>query len=166
MFYQIKSYLQFLSRSTNQHGVHSPFVFDYLTKCLYLKKVDSKSKTLDILLKSISYFEFKNVRIIGNENIKKLVSQRFPEIRDDGPPYDLICIEEIIPNLLSEILSAEQIHNNSMILMDNIYKKSSASELWKQIIKEKNATVTIDFYYCGVAFSRKEQVKEHFKIRI
>lgn len=37
MMHSIKSYLQFLLRSTNQHGVHSPFVFDLVTKCFYDK---------------------------------------------------------------------------------------------------------------------------------
>ncbi len=31
----IKSYLKFLYNSKNQHGVHSPFVFDLVTKCFY-----------------------------------------------------------------------------------------------------------------------------------
>lgn len=35
MLFQIKSFLKFLAKSTNQHGVHSPFVFDLLTKCFY-----------------------------------------------------------------------------------------------------------------------------------
>ena len=34
----IKSYLNFLRNSKNQHGVHSPFVFDLVTKCFYDKK--------------------------------------------------------------------------------------------------------------------------------
>jgi predicted O-methyltransferase YrrM len=37
MTYRIKTYLQFLLKSTNQHGVHSPFVFDLVTKCFYDK---------------------------------------------------------------------------------------------------------------------------------
>lgn len=32
------SYIKFLLRSTNQHGVHSPFVFGLVTKCFYDKK--------------------------------------------------------------------------------------------------------------------------------
>lgn len=34
----VKSYLNFLYNSKNQHGVHSPFVFDLVTKCFYDKK--------------------------------------------------------------------------------------------------------------------------------
>ncbi len=38
MLHIIKSYLKFLWNSKNQHGVHSPFVFDLVTKCFYDKK--------------------------------------------------------------------------------------------------------------------------------
>ena len=37
MLQLIKSYFKFLWKSTNEHGVHSPFVFDLVTKCFYDK---------------------------------------------------------------------------------------------------------------------------------
>ena len=37
MWYIIKAYSQFLRKATNQHGVHSPFVYTFVTKCLYRK---------------------------------------------------------------------------------------------------------------------------------
>jgi predicted O-methyltransferase YrrM len=42
MFFQIKSYLQFIWFSKNEHAVHSPFVFNLLTKCFYDKKFKSE----------------------------------------------------------------------------------------------------------------------------
>ena len=38
MVFQIKSYLQFLWKSKNEHAVHSPFVYNLITKCFYDKK--------------------------------------------------------------------------------------------------------------------------------
>lgn len=37
MLHIVKSYFYFLWNSTNQHGVHSPFVFDLVTNCFYDK---------------------------------------------------------------------------------------------------------------------------------
>jgi len=37
MLYQIKAYLKFILKSTNLHGIHSPFVFNLVTKCFYDK---------------------------------------------------------------------------------------------------------------------------------
>ena len=38
MLFQIKSYLKFLWYSKNEHAVHSPFVFNLITKCFYNNK--------------------------------------------------------------------------------------------------------------------------------
>lgn len=37
MLYIVKSYIKFLWKSKNEYSVHSPFVFDLMTKCVYDK---------------------------------------------------------------------------------------------------------------------------------
>ena len=39
MNHLIKSYIKFLFNSKNEHGVHSPFVFDLVTKCFHDKTI-------------------------------------------------------------------------------------------------------------------------------
>lgn len=58
MFHILKSYLIFLWNSKNEHGVHSPFVFDLVTKCFYDKK------------KYVEYSKLKEYRksLIENHN--------------------------------------------------------------------------------------------------
>lgn len=54
----LKSYLKFLYNSKNQHGVHSPFVFDLVTKCFYDKTNYSEYSSLKSYRKSL----------LGNKN--------------------------------------------------------------------------------------------------
>jgi predicted O-methyltransferase YrrM len=56
MLFQIKSYLQFLWYSKNEHAVHSPFVFTLITKCFY----DQKSKPEYAVLKNYRNSLLKN----------------------------------------------------------------------------------------------------------
>ena len=46
MLFQVKSYLKFLWQSKNEHAVHSPFVFNLLTKCFYDRKIKSEYEVL------------------------------------------------------------------------------------------------------------------------
>ena len=53
MLQQIKSYLKFLFHSKNEHGVHSPFVFDLVTKCFYDNTKYPEYETLKSYRKSL-----------------------------------------------------------------------------------------------------------------
>ena len=44
-----------------------------------------------------------------------------------------------------------------------IFGSSASIELIK---KHPKVTVTVDLFYFGIVFFRKEQAKEHFKIRV
>ena len=46
MWYIIKAYSRFLRKATNQHGVHSPFVYTFVTNCLYKKTSNEAKKQL------------------------------------------------------------------------------------------------------------------------
>lgn len=63
---EIISFLKFLKNSTNQHGVHSPFVYSLITKCFYDKK------------KYIEYSSLKQYRKSLAEN------KNFIEVNDFG----------------------------------------------------------------------------------
>jgi len=53
MIHIIKSYLNFLWTSKNEHGVHSPFVFTLVTKCFYDQKKYADYSTLKNYRKSL-----------------------------------------------------------------------------------------------------------------
>ena len=165
MWFRFVSYLKFLAKSTNQHGVHSPFVFSYVTQCLHSKKRLHKNKSINVLLKTISYFNFDSVSV-NNKSIRELVKQNFPEVQFDKNTVDLLFINEMSASSFEKILSEGKLHNDSLILIDSIYANQQNLEQWNQLIALPKITVSIDMYYCGLISIRREQVKEHFRIRI
>ena len=60
MLFILRSYLNFLWNSKNEHGVHSPFVFDLVTKCFY----DTKKYTEYSILKEYRKSLLKNKNYI------------------------------------------------------------------------------------------------------
>jgi len=135
MYFNFISYLNFLLKSTNQHGVHSPFVFDYLTKCLYKKPKKSKDKTLDVLLKSISFFGFSSIKIYGNSVYEKEVKTSFPNSTFDGSETDMLFFESIQNVNPLQLFSTYNLHNNSLIVLNNINKNKSSMASWLDFIK-------------------------------
>ena len=66
MLHIINSYLKFLYYSKNEHGVHSPFIFDLVTKCFYDKT---------------NYSEYL---ILKNYRNSLLANKNFIEVTDFG----------------------------------------------------------------------------------
>ncbi len=255
--YQIKEYIKFLLNSTNQHGVHSPFVYNFITKCLYdktaykayTKLLDYKktlensktilqitdfgegSKTLDahkrrvskmaktsssskkdaqLLFRVSKYFDFKNSLELGtslgmgtyaisvanadatiatiegcpntsafaksqlenhgvknveflignfNDTIPNIKNNQFDFIYFDGHHNKQATIqyfETLLPKT----------HNETVFVFDDIYWSKGMTEAWEYIKNHNAVTVTVDGFHLGFAFFRKEQEKEHFKIRL
>lgn len=53
MLFQIQAYLQFLWYSKNEHAVHSPFVFNLITKCFYDRENKPQYQVLKKYRKSL-----------------------------------------------------------------------------------------------------------------
>lgn len=163
--YRILAYLKFIFSATNQHGVHSPFLYDYVTECLYHKPNYEGSKTIRVLLGSIKYYNVKNVCIISqNIPIQNLVKKEFPKIEFEKKPCDLVYLAK--PNVGIIEIYSKYIHNNTLIIINSIHADKENNDCWEQIKILENITVTVDMYYCGAIFFRREQAKQHFKIRI
>ncbi len=257
MLYQIKAYLKFLFKSKNQHGVHSPFVYNLVTQCFYDKtpfqdylKLDryrlsllknkniievtdlgagskisknnnrkiskiaryvgsSKSKA-KLLYRVVSYFPSKSILELGTSlgigtqalsignpkakittiegcpNISSFTKQNFEQhqlnnievktgdftkvIQNLKPNnYDLIFFDgnhqkEATLNYFESLLSMA--HNHSIFIFDDIYWSRGMTDAWEIIKQHPKVTVTIDTFYLGFVFFRKEQIKEHFTIRV
>ena len=257
MHYQLKKYVQFLLKSTNQHGVHSPFVYDFVTQCLYDRKNYSSYNTLKKIRKSLldntqiihvtdfgsgsrifqsqermvsaiaknagvsfkrqkvlfriaNYFKPQTILELGTSvglgttalslgnpkarittvegcpNTAKIATTTFRIFQcnnidlqnttfddffnnDYTSNYDLIYIDgnhnkEKTLQYFDIVL--QKVHNDSLIIFDDIYWSPAMTEAWQEIQKNLKVTVSIDTFQWGLVFFRKEQNKEHFKIRL
>ncbi|WP_412984450.1 O-methyltransferase [Pontimicrobium sp. IMCC45349] len=257
MLYAITSYISFLLKSTNQHGVHSPFVYNFVTKCLYDKKkydsyvflkkyriallnnkssieitdfgagskkfntnkrqinklaknVGTTSKRAKLLFRLTSYFKSNTILELGtslgiatqamslgnpkaqittiegcpnlNSFTKKQFKQNqlkninalngnFSDVLNNltNNSYDLIFFDgnhqkEATLNYFEKLLTTA--HNDSVFVFDDIYWSKDMTEAWETIKQHPKVTVTIDTYFWGFVFFRKEQQKEHFTIRV
>jgi len=164
MLFRTLSYLKFLVRSTNQHGVHSPFVYHFVTRGLYRKKIENnifetytslkalRSKEKKVLSKIIHYFDIKTISFDLKGSIENIAKE-----------YQLLYINVSDALILSNLAT---LTSKQVIVIPGIHQHKKKNTIWLEIIKKEEATVTIDLFYFGLIFIRKEQIKEHFNIRI
>ncbi|WP_299226493.1 O-methyltransferase [uncultured Psychroserpens sp.] len=255
--FQIIQYITFLIRSTNQHGVHSPFIYDLVTKCFYdksffkdyvklsqyrnsllnnreiveIKDLGSGSRIFKTSTRSISkiakasgtplqrakliyrivnYFKPKHTLELGTslgiathamalgnqensitsiegcQNISAIAKQQLIQqnIKNvilevgefesqlqtlEGQQYDLIFFDgnhtnKATLNYFNTLVS--NTHNDSVFIFDDIHWSKGMLEAWETIKSHPKVTVTIDTFFWGFVFFRKEQVKENFIIRL
>lgn len=253
----IFNYLKFLLRSTNQHGVHSPFIFKLLTKALYKKKSKEKwnnflkiknrylqdnrtikitdfgagskvfktnlrkiskitrvagisNKKATLILKIVDYFKPKAILEIGTSiglgssifsianplakintlegcketgniakeyfkknnlnnisidvgNFNKTLYKLIENKKFDCIYFDGNHTKKATLNYFTTCLPSKS--NDSFWIFDDIYLNQEMQEAWKIIKKRPEVIVTVDLFHLGIVFFRKEQAKEHFKVR-
>lgn len=175
-FSMYKGYFKFLKQSSNQHGVHSPFVFNLLVKGLYSKekkwrrrKNRGKKKNF-FLIKLITYFKPNSVCVPVNrvefyQNDVSNVTKRFAGIDSVSGSADFFIIDSTV-DCLDVDKYIQMMHNDSILVVDRGAMRLQTKEIWQAILEDDRITVSIDFYSFGVAFIRKEQLKEHFILRM
>jgi len=186
MFFKLKSYFSFLLKSTNQHGVHSPFVYDLITQCFYAKTPKNlavTNKKLTLLIRLVAYFQPKSMLeiksssemntlapLFDNSEIKITTLETPNDIKNiaqqkvDFVFFNSNKLKEDVRTSFESCLKAT--HNNTMFVFNNIHASVETEKAWKTIKKHSNVTVSIDTYQLGLVFFRKEQEKEHFIIRV
>ncbi|WP_109300533.1 hypothetical protein [Aquimarina sp. AU474] len=192
MFFKTKSFLKFIFKATNQHGVHSPFVYNLITLCFYdkqekrsypsIKAIFTNNndtpplslKKAKLLNRLLTYFNYKQVLLL--EEPSGFVSQVLPFYNainisnniDQKDEYDFIYVD-----LKKNTIDLENIdelfrktNNDSLLVINAINASKKNADTWNQIKKHPKVKVTINTFALGFIFFRKEQVKEHFTIRL
>lgn len=59
-----------------------------------------------------------------------------------------------------------QTHNDTVIIMDDIYLNREMTQAWHRLQEHPKVSVSIDLFHFGLLFFRKEQMREKFSIRV
>jgi predicted O-methyltransferase YrrM len=59
-----------------------------------------------------------------------------------------------------------KVHENSLLIFDDIYWSQGMKEAWMEIKQHPQVTVTVDLFWIGLVFFKKGQAREDFKIKI
>ena len=165
-----KKYLLFLLKSTNQHGVHSPFVFRLVTQCFYLRdKIPCTHypegitpKKGQFILRLTKYFAPKSIKIYSNnKNFASLFPTSLTEVSKQK--QDMIILYQQENKTTIEQLIA-QMHNDSLLLVVDPHREEN-EDFFKQLAENKAFTVVIDTFSFALFFIRSEQERECFVIR-
>lgn len=117
---------------------------------IFLSNIQPKANVFFCNVKTNEISEIKTQNNIQTESF----DFAFYDIKNN----DSLTLSEFINHL-------KYFHNNSIVAVNNIHKSKEIEEVWRKIITQKEVTISIDLFFIGLVFFRKEQVKENFIIR-
>ena len=257
MWYQVFEYIKFILNSSNQHRIHSPFVYDLVTNCFYdkkeynsynilkqfrnhlynnddtilikdfgsgsrvfksnIRKISQVAKNAGItqkraqlLFRFTQYIKPNTILELGTSlgmatsalnlgnteatlttiegcpETAKIAEKQFKSFKLNSInlivnefenelnyltkyKYDLIYIDgnhRKDATLLYFNTVMKTVTHKSIIIFDDIHWSKGMTQAWETIKQNPNVTLTIDTFYWGFVFFRKEQEKQHFTIRL
>jgi predicted O-methyltransferase YrrM len=113
----------------------------------------------------------ENLDKLNIQNLELLVGnfdELFPEVIKDITELDFVLIngkhpKEAILNYFRWCLP--KLSEESILIVDNIYRSQDMKDAWEQIKAHPEVSVTFDLFQIGLVFVRKAQAKEDFVIR-
>ena len=128
-------------------------------------KAQKKKQNFNFVKQKYSKLIF---RIINHYKLEKVLISSDIKIKKSLQTLDFIFFDMMNSNFLEPSTIEKNInllHHNSIVFIYNIHKSKECNILWEKIISKKKVTVSIDLFFAGIIFFRKEQVKQNFIIR-
>jgi hypothetical protein len=184
------SYTSFLWKSSNAHGIHSPFVYGFVAHGIYGRnhRVVPKRKyegisadALEVLFRTLGYFKAFRLMVTGNDKLAHTLTETIRTAGEDtstqmwffSPMASVPGGAELVVlagNNYNEILAAferglEDANDKTVFALGNIYATPQMQLAWEKIKANPKISVSIDTYHLGLLFIRRGQAKQHFTIR-
>ncbi len=126
--------------------------------------LEGSGEVAKIALHNFNKLRLSNIRLVEG-NFDNTLQETLPSIGKT----DMVFIDgnhqyEPSVRYFQELLPF--IHEYSVLVFDDIHWSSEMEQAWKTICKDDSVTMTIDLFFIGLVFFRKENLqKQHFTIR-
>jgi len=113
----------------------------------------------------------KNFELLGRKNIRLIqgdFKEKLPDALDSLKQVDLVYLDgnhrkAATCYYFNCILPYT--HNNSILVVGDIHWSQEMREAWDEIVSHSATTLTLDLFYVGIVFFRKELSKQAFILR-
>ena len=125
--------------------------------------IEGCANTAEIAQKNIGSMKLQNIAIHVGE-----FGSLLNKVIETMPKLDFVFIDgnhRKEPTLKYFETCLTKIHNDTVIVFDDIYWSKGMEQAWKQIKSHPEVTVSIDLYRIGIVFFRKELSKQDFVLR-
>ena len=151
------------------HGVHSPFVFSFITAVLNSKELkqeaDYSNKYRALVIRMVAFY--MPVVVMEFEATPSNKVNVLEEL-ENADTIGLLYIKQIknAEDLISYFNAAiKKVNTESMLIFEGIHESKEMESSWEIIKMHNEVKLTIDLYKLGIVFFRQEQLeKENFTI--
>ena len=151
------------------HGVHSPFVFNFISSILNNKELKQEAnysnKYRALLIRMVAYYMPEVVMEFEATPSNKA------DVLEEIENADTIGLLHVKQNKNAAQLmiyfnaAIKKVNTESILIFDNIHDSKEMENSWEAIKMHKEVKLTIDLYKLGIVFFRQEQLeKENFII--
>jgi hypothetical protein len=152
------------------HGVHSPFVFNFIGSILNNKELKQEAnysnKYRALVIRMVAYY--MPVVVMEFEATTSNKANILEEI-ENADTIGLLHLKQIknAEDLTNNFNTAiKKVNAESILIFEGIHKSKEMENSWEKIKMHNEVKLTIDVYKLGIVFFRKEHLeKENFTIR-
>jgi predicted O-methyltransferase YrrM len=113
-------------------------------------------------------FMLKELNVVNVEQVSGQFEDVLPDLLARLSALDFVFIDgnhQETATLSYFNLCLGHIHNDTILVFDDIHWSSGMEQAWQKIVNHPQVTVSVDLFQLGIIFFRKECQKQHFVVR-